>query len=65
MEKMQWPPSGSMGPIFGEYLFIRFFKRPNEAKDGKEYYPHAKFQELLMQLRYYTVPDESIITPGL
>ena len=23
MEKMNWPPAGSMGPIFGEYLFIR------------------------------------------
>ena len=64
MEKMQWPPPGSMGPIFGEYLFIRFFARGGEATEDERYWPPAKFQELLMQLRYNIPPDESLISEG-
>ncbi len=64
MEKMAWPPEGAMGPIFGEYLFIRFFKRPSENTEGEKFWTNAKFQELLMQLRYSTAPDEGIIEEG-
>ncbi|XP_060592917.1 uncharacterized protein LOC132747531 [Ruditapes philippinarum] len=61
MEKMSWPPKGSMGPIFSEYLFIRFFQRNGEETKDQRYWPVAKFQELLMQLNFYTVPDPSLI----
>ncbi len=63
MEKMQWPPPGSMGPIFGEYLFIRFFQRGDTESTGDDrYWPEPKFQELLMQLRYTIPPDESMLS---
>ncbi|XP_046574437.1 uncharacterized protein LOC124282474 [Haliotis rubra] len=60
MEKQTWPPAGSMGPIFSEYLFIRFFTRPGEETGDDRYWSGAKFQELLMQLNYNgIVPDEA------
>ena len=63
LEKMGWPPKGSMGPIFSEYLFIRFFQRQGETTDDDRIWPVPKFQELLMQLNCYKVlPDESVIT---
>ncbi|XP_033750085.1 uncharacterized protein LOC117334516 [Pecten maximus] len=63
MEKMSWPPKGSMGPIFSEYLFVRFFQRGGEETDDQRYWPVPKFQELLMQLNMYkAMPDESLIT---
>ncbi|XP_046581524.1 LOW QUALITY PROTEIN: uncharacterized protein LOC124288969 [Haliotis rubra] len=59
MEKLSWPPPGSMGPIFSEYLFIRFFTRPGEETGDIRYWSAAKFQELLMQVNYNNVkPDE-------
>ncbi|XP_067667243.1 uncharacterized protein [Haliotis asinina] len=59
MEKLSWPPPGSMGPIFSEYLFIRFFTRPGEEIGDNRYWSAAKFQELLMQVNYNNVkPDE-------
>ena len=61
MEKMPWPPKGSMGPIFGEYLFIRFFSRSGEESGDMRYWPLPKFQELLMQIRYNVVPTEELI----
>ena len=64
MEKMSWPPPGAMGPLFGEYLFIRFFQRAAEATDDNRYWSKDKFQELLMQLRYNVAPDDSLITSG-
>ncbi|XP_053405068.1 uncharacterized protein LOC123562416 [Mercenaria mercenaria] len=63
MEKMAWPPKGSMGPIFSEYLFIRFFQRNGEETDDQRYWPIAKFQELLMQMNFYAVPDPKLIKP--
>ncbi|XP_069138539.1 uncharacterized protein [Argopecten irradians] len=63
MEKMAWPPKGSMGPIFSEYLFVRFFQRGGEETNDQRYWPVPKFQELLMQLNMYkAMPDESLIT---
>ena len=64
MEKMSWPPAGSMGPIFGEYLFIRFFTRAGEETGDQRFWSADKFQELLMQLRYNVIPDDSLITNG-
>jgi hypothetical protein len=64
MEKMAWPPAGSMGPIFGEYLFIRFFQRSAEVTGDTRYWPLAKFDELLMQLSYSVVPDQTMVTDG-
>ena len=64
MEKMAWPPAGSMGPIFGEYLFIRFFARSGEAAGDERYWPTAKFSELLMQIRFSVAPDHKMITKG-
>ena len=61
MEKMSWPPVGSMGPIFGESLFIRFYSRQGEETSPNQFWPSAKFQELLMQIRYYVAPDKDLI----
>ncbi|CAG2251519.1 unnamed protein product [Mytilus edulis] len=62
MEKMAWPPKGSMGPIFSEYLFVRFFQRAGEETDDNRIWPVAKFQEMLMQLNCYGIlPDETLI----
>ncbi|XP_071171147.1 uncharacterized protein [Mytilus edulis] len=62
MEKMAWPPKGSMGPIFSEYLFVRFFQRAGEGTDDNRIWPVAKFQEMLMQLNCYGIlPDETLI----
>ncbi|CAH1788849.1 unnamed protein product [Owenia fusiformis] len=62
MEKLSWPPEGAMGPIFGEYLFVRFFQREAELTKDERFWPVAKFQELIMQLRFHIVPDESMVT---
>ncbi|KAH3853811.1 hypothetical protein DPMN_096346 [Dreissena polymorpha] len=64
MEKMDWPPKGSMGPIFSEYLFIRFFQRNGEEtkESDQRYWPLSKFNELLMQIHLHIVPDERIVT---
>jgi hypothetical protein len=65
LEKMAWPPAGSMGPIFSEYLFIRFFQRPGEETKDDRIWPAAKFTELLMQLNCLKVmPDEKTVTKG-
>ncbi|CAC5411110.1 unnamed protein product [Mytilus coruscus] len=62
MEKMGWPPKGSMGPIFSEYLFVRFFQRVGEETDDQRIWPVAKFKEMLMQLNCYGIlPEESLI----
>ncbi|RUS76578.1 hypothetical protein EGW08_015656 [Elysia chlorotica] len=64
MEKCTWPPPGSMGPIFSEYLFIRFFQRAGEELTDDRYWPVDKFQELLMQLDVMGLaPDETQIDP--
>ena len=54
-----------MGPIFSEYLFIRFFARAGEKADDDRYWPLPKFQELLMQMRYHEAPDQSLVTGGM
>ncbi|XP_012937829.1 uncharacterized protein LOC101855561 [Aplysia californica] len=64
MEKCVWPPPGSMGPIFSEFLFIRFYQRAGEELDDQRYWPGDKFQELLMQLSMLGLPpDEGKIQP--
>lgn len=50
--KLKWPPSGSLGPILSEYLFIRFFQRPpKELTNDERYWPLDKFNELSMCLK--------------
>lgn len=50
--KLKWPPSGSLGPILSEYLFVRFFQRPpKELTNDERYWPVDKFNELVMQLK--------------
>jgi hypothetical protein len=61
VEKMSWPPPGAMGPIFSEYIFVRFFQRPGEETKDKRFWAADKFQELLMQLRYHIAPELSLI----
>ena len=56
--------SWSYGPIFGEYLYIRFFQGDSELLEGQPFWNEAKLQELLMQIRYSVVPDPDIITEG-
>ena len=65
MEKMAWPPPGTMGPIFSEYIFVRFFARPGEEAGDERYWPPPKFQELLMQLRFTIAPEPSLVTKGM
>ena len=65
MENLQWPPAGAMGPIFGEYLFIRFFRRNlQQLEAGSMFWEDPKLQELLMQIRYNVVPNTDIICGG-
>lgn len=61
MGKMAWPPAGTMGPIFGEYIFIRFFAREGENVGDDRFWSPAKFQELLMQLRFQIVADRNVV----
>ena len=65
VEKMNWPPPGAMGPIFGEYIFVRFFQRDGERTTDDRYWPLDKFSELLMQLRYYIAPEVDAIPDGI
>ena len=55
-----------MGPVFSEYLFIRFFQRGGEEtpEGDQRYWPIPKFQELLMQLNFYVVPDQKMVQKG-
>ena len=62
LEQMSWPPAGAMGPIFSEYLYVKFFQR--EQSNDDRFWSTDKFQELLMQLRYHIAPDPSLITDG-
>jgi hypothetical protein len=60
-----WPPEGAMGPIFSEYLYIQFFcNASDKPKTPNLYWPEPKFNELLMQLRFYVTPDTSIVKEG-
>lgn len=63
--KLKWPPSGSLGPILSEYLFIRFFQRPpKEVTNDERYWPVDKFEELVMQLKQlipFTVNRKEIL----
>ena len=61
MEKMDWPPPGAMGPISGEYLFVRFFQRPGEQNKTENYWPEAKMDEL----RHFVEPDGKLVSPSM
>jgi len=64
MEQMTWPPAGAMGPIFSEYLYVKFFQPPGEQTTDDRFWSSDRFQELLMQLRYHIAPDRSLIADG-
>lgn len=64
VEKMSWPPPGAMGPIFGEYIFVRFFQRDDEKTSDDRYWAPDKFSELLMQIRYSIPPVITSIPAG-
>ena len=64
MDKMTWPPAGAMGPIFSEYIYVKFFQGTDEQTNDDRFWSPDKFQELLMQLRYHIAPDQSLITDG-
>ena len=65
LEQMTWPPAGAMGPIFSEYLYVKFFQpSPGQQTNDDRFWSSDKFQELLMQLRYHIAPDQSLITDG-
>ena len=54
-----------MGPIFSEYLYVKFFQQsPGQQTNDDRFWSSDKFQELLMQLRYHIAPDQSLITDG-
>lgn len=63
--KLKWPPSGALGPVLSEYLFIRFFQRPpKELTNDERYWPVDKFNELIMQLKQlvpFTVTNSNVI----
>jgi len=54
-----------MGPIFSEYIFVRFFQRDGETTNDDRYWAPDKFSELLLQLRYYIAPEVAAIPDGL
>ncbi|CAG5130657.1 unnamed protein product [Candidula unifasciata] len=56
LESCTWPPPGSMGPIFSEYLFVRFYQRGGEELSDDRYWPKEKFQELLLQINTFGLP---------
>jgi hypothetical protein len=58
--KLKWPPAGSLGPILSEYLFIRFFQRPNELTNDERYWPVDKFNELVMQVKQL-IPTSALL----
>ena len=61
----KWPPEGAMGPIFSEYLFIRFFCRDGEKSiNASVYWPESKFHELLLQIYHYVNPEVDLIKSG-
>lgn len=67
MEKMAWPPKGGMGPIFGEYLFVRFYRRDGEGSVGDDdglFWPPMMFNQLIMQIRYSVAPFQELIPEG-
>ena len=65
MEKMGWPPKGGMGPIFGEYLFVRFYRRDGEGSDDDGlFWPPTMFNQLIMQIRYSVAPLQDLIPEG-
>ncbi|XP_041360375.1 uncharacterized protein LOC121376532 [Gigantopelta aegis] len=64
MERVSWPPPGSMGPIFSEYLYIRFYTRGDAGPTDDRYWDPEKFQELLMQLSFNNLErNEKTIAP--
>jgi len=67
MEQMKWPPAGAMGPIFSEYLYVKFYQQQNAGAQSNDdrFWSADRFQELLMQLRYHIAPDSSLITDGV
>jgi len=69
MEQMKWPPAGAMGPIFSEYLYVKFYQQQHPGaqqttENDDRFWSADRFQELLMQLRYHIAPDSSLITNG-
>ena len=64
MENCEWPPPGAMGPIFDEFIYIRFFARPGEASNDDRYWPVAKFEELLRQLSHTHAPNSELVQAG-
>ncbi|CAD5126228.1 DgyrCDS14397 [Dimorphilus gyrociliatus] len=64
MEDLSWPPSGPLGPILAEYLYIKFYQK-NEKNNNQNIFWHPeKFQELLMQLRFHLEPNMELIKKG-
>ncbi|XP_074660439.1 uncharacterized protein LOC141912910 isoform X2 [Tubulanus polymorphus] len=64
LERVQWPPAGSMGPIFGEYLYISMHLRKGSLGRGERNWHDEKFSELLMQLSFNKImPEEEIVDP--
>ena len=61
VEKLKWPPNGSLGPILSGYLFIRFYQRSNETTNDGRFWPADKFEELMMQLKLIT-PSKITVT---
>jgi hypothetical protein len=66
MEELDWPPRGTMGPIFSEYIYIQFYQQEGDETGDNRFWPIPKFQELLMQLNFLRImPDSSIVTKGI
>ncbi|XP_038072189.1 uncharacterized protein LOC119740824 [Patiria miniata] len=61
IEKIDWPPSGSMSMLFAQLLYIQFFT-DKEYVRGEKFWEDAKFAELLGQISYHVAPDEEMIT---
>ncbi len=63
IDKMSWPPEGSMSMLFAQLLYIQFYN-DQEYVRGEKFWDDAKFAELLAQVNYHAVPDADMITDG-
>ncbi|XP_072037755.1 uncharacterized protein [Amphiura filiformis] len=61
IDKMAWPPEGSMSMLFAQLLYIQLYN-DKEYVRGDKFWEDAKFAELLAQVNYHAAPDQEMIT---
>ena len=64
IDRMTWPPPGSMSMLFAQLLYIQFYTG-HEYVVGEKFWEDPKFAELLAQINYHAAPDPEMITDGM